>query len=101
PGVRGGEGDAAAAATKCFYGSGGIHVGDGSNAITLIVGQAGGDQLLPAVFHLTDFRHVSHGTAGVEIGQNNLLVGAAEHIGAFRHNMHAETPDVVAFGFGV
>ena len=61
-----------------------------------VVGQHRRDQLLPAIFYLSDFRHVSHGAAGIEIGKNGNLAGLAEDIGALRHEMHAAKDDVFA-----
>ena len=46
-------------------------------------------QRLPAVLHLADLRHVGHGAAGVQIGQDHLLPCRAENIGALRHEVHA------------
>ena len=56
------------------------------------------NELLPAIFHLGDFRHVGHGAAGVEIRQDRHLPGAAQDVGAFRHEMHAAEDDVFASG---
>ena len=54
---------------------------------------------VPAVFNLRDFSHIGHGTSGVQIGQDNLLPGAAEHVRALRHKVHAAENNVFSIGF--
>ena len=44
--------------------------------------------------------HISHRTAGVQVGQNNNLVLAAENVRAFSHEMNAAENDVARIGFG-
>ncbi len=56
------------------------------------------DQLFPAGFHLADLSHVSHGAAGIEVGQYYLLAGLRQNVSAFGHEMHATENDV--FGAG-
>ena len=46
-----------------------------------------------------DFRHVGHGAAGVEIGQDDLLAVAAEDVGAFGHEVDAAEDDVASLRF--
>ena len=57
-------------------------------------------QRLPAVFDLADLGHVCHGAAGVQVGQDNLLPRVAEHISAFRHEVHAAEDHVARIGAG-
>ncbi len=57
-------------------------------------------QSLPALLDLADLRHVGHGAAGVQIGEDHLLAVAREHVGALRHEMHAAEDDVLRIGFG-
>ena len=86
--------------TKSFDGSSGVHVSDGRDAFAGIIGQTGGNQLLPAIFYLRDFRHIGHGASGVEIRQNGDLSGAAEDVGTLRHEMHAAENDVFPIRHG-
>ena len=57
-------------------------------------------QSLPAFLDLADLRHVCHGAAGIQIGQDHLLSAAREHVGALRHEVHATKDDVLRIGFG-
>ena len=54
--------------------------------------------MFPAIFHLRDLGHVGHGAAGVEIGQDRHLAGAAENVGAFGHEVDAAKDNVLASG---
>ena len=54
-------------------------------------------QLFPARLELIGLGHVGHRAAGGEVGKNHLLMRRAEHVGAFRHEMHAAEDDVVGF----
>src|SRR5262249_13832236 len=67
----------------------GIHIGQRGDAMPFLVGQTHGDELFPAAFYLSDLSHISHGAAGIEIGQDYLLAGMGENVGAFRHEVHA------------
>ena len=75
-----------------------IHVGDGRDAVALVVGEPELHELLPGIFDLADLRHVGHGAAGVEIGKQHRLSGTRQDVGALRHEMHAAEDDVAAFG---
>ncbi len=51
-------------------------------------------QRLPALLDLVDVGHVGHGAAGVEVGEDDPLVGAGEHVGRLGHEVHAAEHDV-------
>src|SRR5215813_11792817 len=68
--------------------------------MAFLVGQAHGNQLVPAALYLTNLGHIGHGAAGIEIGQDHLLVGLSEDVGAFRHKVHAAKNDVLRLGAG-
>ena len=50
---------------------------------------------LPGLLHGVDVGHVGHGAAGVEVGEDDLLVGAGEDVGRLGHEVHAAEDDVV------
>ena len=50
---------------------------------------------LPGLLHLVDVGHVGHRAAGVEVGQDHLLVGSSEDVGGLGHEVHAAEDDVV------
>ena len=62
-----------------------------------VVGETEIDELLPGVFDLRNFRHIGHGAAGVQVGQNDGLARTRQDVGAFRHEMHTAEDDVAAF----
>ena len=55
---------------------------------------------LPAIFNLADLGHIRHGAASVQVRQDDLLILAAEDVGAFGHEMNAAEDDVFGAGFG-
>ena len=56
-------------------------------------------ELVPGLLHLVDVRHVRHGATGIEIGQQDLLVIARQHVGRLRHEVDAAEDD--EFGLGL
>ena len=96
--VGGGAHQPAALATEGFDGGAGIHVGQRSDAAALIAGHAHADQLFPAAFYLADLRHIGHGAAGIEIGQDDLLAIVGQNVRALSHEMDTAENDV--FGAG-
>jgi hypothetical protein len=53
---------------------------------------------LPRLFDLVDVGHVGHGAAGVEVGEDHVLVVGGEHVGRLGHEVHAAEHDVVGLG---
>ncbi len=66
-----------------------VHVGDRDHPVD--VGHPG--QGLPGLLHRVDVGHVGHRAAGVEIGQDHLLVGPGEDVGRLGHEVHAAEHD--------
>src|SRR6266567_2808662 len=93
-GVRTGTNRAALLAGEGLDRGGGIHVGDGNDLARIEERR----KLVPTGFHLADVGHIGHGTASVEVGQDDHLVRAAENVRAFRHEVHAAEDDVAALG---
>ena len=89
PGVGRGAHRPALAADEGLEGGRGVHVGDGQDALD--VGRGG--QLLPRHLHRVDVGHVGHGAAGVEVGEDDGLVVAGEHVGRFGHEVDAAEDD--------
>src|SRR5438067_4510257 len=94
--IRGGANQPAAFAYEGFNGRGGVHVCQRSNAAAVPPNHSESLQLLPAVFYLADFSHVSHRAPCIEVRQNHLLIRSREDICAFRHEMHAAKDDVTS-----
>ena len=67
-----------------------VHVGDRHDPVD--VGDAG--ERLPRLLDLVDVGHVGHRAAGVEVGEDHLLVVAGEHVGRLGHEVHAAEHDV-------
>src|SRR6185437_9229440 len=59
-------------------------------------GQTCSDQVLPAIFHLSDFSHVGHGAAGIKIGKYRDLARVREDVSTLGHEMHTAENDVFA-----
>src|SRR5229473_1038407 len=93
-GVGTGADRAALLAGEGFDGRSRIHVGNRDDLARVDDGR----EFAPAGFHLADGGHVGHGAAGVEVGQDNHLVLAAENVRAFGHEVHAAEDDVAALG---
>ena len=55
-------------------------------------------ELLPGLLDRVDVGHVGHRAAGVQVGQDDLLVVAGEHVGGLGHEVHAAEHDVVGLG---
>ena len=51
-------------------------------------------EAFPALLDLVDVGHVGHRAAGVEVGQDDPLVRAGEHVGRLGHEVHAAEDDV-------
>jgi len=71
-----------------------IHVGQRDEPVR----KAHALERLPAGFHLRDFSHVGHGAACIEVRQDDLLAGVAEHVRAFGHEVHAAENKVLGVG---
>ena len=67
--VGGGADGAAVAAHERLQGGRRVHVGDGEDVVPHDLGHD-----VPAVLDLVGVRHVRHRAAGVEVGQDDLLV---------------------------
>ena len=72
PGVGRGADRPAVAADEGLEGGRRVHVGDRHHGVD--VGHLG--ELLPGLLHRLEVGHVGHRAAGVEVGQDHLLVGA-------------------------
>jgi hypothetical protein len=77
------------AAHEGLQGSRGVHVGDGHDAGHVHYPP----ELFPGLLHLRNVSHVSHGAAGIEIGQHHLLMVARQHIGRLGHEVDAAEDD--------
>ena len=53
---------------------------------------------LPRLLDLVDVGHVGHRAAGVEVGEDHLLVVAGEDVGRLGHEVHAAEDDVLGLG---
>ena len=90
PGVGRGAAGAAVAADEGLHRRRGVDVGDGHDPLD--VDDAG--QGLPALLDLVDVGHVGHRTAGVQVGEDDPLVGAGEDVGRLGHEVDAAEHDV-------
>ncbi len=52
-------------------------------------------ELLPTHLELVGRSHVGHRAAGGKVGQDDLLVGAAEHVSTLRHEVDTTEDDVL------
>ena len=50
---------------------------------------------LPRLLDLVEVGHVGHRAAGVQVGEDHLLVVAGEDVGRLGHEVHAAEDDVV------
>ena len=89
-------------ATEGFDRRGGVDVGDGNNRLTAIAARTAiGEHLLdvgPALLELIGLSHVGHRATGGEIRKDHLLMIAAQHVRAFRHEVHAAEDDELGVG---
>src|ERR1035438_536547 len=95
-GIRRSTDQPAPLAAEGFDGGGGVHIRQRYD----LIGEAKAFERLPAGFHLGDFGHISHRAAGVKVGQNDLLAGAAEYVGALGHEVDAAENNVLGGSFG-
>ena len=91
PCVRRGAHRAAVLADERLQRGRGVHVGDRARPWSMSV-TAG--ERLPALLDLVDVGHVGHRAAGVEVGEDDPLVVAGEHVGRLGHEVHAAEHDV-------
>ena len=70
---------------------GGVHVGHRHGD----VGDAGLDQLVPALLDLVDRGHVGHRAAGREVGQHHGLGVGGQDVGRLGHEVHAAEDDAL------
>ena len=100
-GVRRRAHQPAAFATESLDGGSRVHISDGHDRIR---GEPARHERVPAVFHLADLRHIRHGAAGIEVGQDDLLrvreVGASQDVGALGHEVDAAEDQVPRLGGG-
>ena len=94
--VARGTHDAAVLAAKGLQVCGGIDIGDGGKQFVRIADDR--FQLAPATLHLGETRHVGHGAAGGEVGQDGNLLRLGEDVCHLRHEMHAAEDDVLGVG---
>ena len=52
----------------------------------------------PRFFDLVDVGHVGHRAAGVQVGEDHVLVRRGQDVGRLGHEVHAAKDDVVGFG---
>ena len=55
-------------------------------------------QLVPGLLDLVDVGHVGHGAAGVEVGEQHLLVVAGQDVGRLGHEVDAAEDDELGVG---
>ena len=55
-------------------------------------------EIAPAHLELIGLGHVGHRAAGGEVRQDHLLMRRAQHVGAFRHEVHAAEDDELGVG---
>ena len=84
------DGPAVAAHERLQCGRG-VHVGDRDDPLD--VGDSG--DRLPRLLDRVDVGHVGHRAAGVEVGEDHLLVVAGEDVGRFGHEVDAAEHDVL------
>ena len=89
-GVGGGAAGAAVAPDEGLDRRRGVHVGDGDDPLHVDDSGEG----VPALLDLLEVGHVGHGAAGVQVGQDDPLVGPGEHVGRLGHEVHAAEDDV-------
>ncbi len=94
PGVRRRAHHTAVAADEGLEGGRGVHVGDRHHPVDVGDGAEG----LPGLLHRVDVGHVGHGAAGVEVGEDDLLVGAGEDVGRLGHEVDAAEHHVLGLG---
>ncbi len=73
-----------------------VHVGDGDD----VVGDARLGQDVPALLDLVERRHVGHGAAGGEVGQQHGLRRPGEHVRALGHEVDAAEDDELGLRAG-
>jgi hypothetical protein len=87
-GVRRGAHHAAALAAERLDGRSGVDVGDRDDrAQTHLL------EIVPGELEVLGIGHIRHRTAGRQVRENDLLMVAAQHVGAFRHEMDAAEHD--------
>ncbi|MDZ7734136.1 MAG: hypothetical protein U5R31_14665 [Acidimicrobiia bacterium] len=74
---------------------GGVHVGDGHDLSNVRMTCSRASQ---ASSTSVEVGHVGHRAAGVEVGQDHLLVVACEEVGRLGHEVDAAEDDVVGLG---
>src|SRR5260370_11851315 len=93
-GVGAGADRPALLAGKGVDGRGRVHVSTGDD----LAGIDDGRKFAPAGFTLAYVGQVGHGATGVEVGQDNCLVLAAENVRALGHEVNAAEDDEAALG---
>ena len=88
--IRRGADGAAVAAHERLEGGRRIHVGDRDHAVD--VGDAA--DLLPRLLDRLDVGHVGHRAAGVQVGQEHLLMVGGQDVGRLGHEVDAAEDDV-------
>ncbi len=103
-GVRRCADNAAVTPAEGFEISGGIHVRDGNDASQLAaiwpgdgIKYARALKRGPAFFNFGNICHIGHRTARCRIRQNHGLLGAAEDVGAFGHEVNAAEDNIIGF----
>src|SRR5205807_8690572 len=95
-GIRGCADYALALPTKRFDRGRGVHVCNRRHAVPLVSRNARANQVLPAIFDLSNFRHVCHRASGVQVGKDRNLAASRDNISAFSHEMHTAKDKAVA-----
>ena len=94
--IRRGAYDAAMFAAEGLQIGRGIDIGDRGDVLVRV---EDGGQFAPGAFDLGQIRHVGHGTAGGQIGEDGNLFRAGHDVGHLGHEMHAAEDD--EFGIGL
>jgi len=76
---------------KSLQRSRGIHIGNRNRICAA--------DMLPGISHSINRGHVGHRTAGVQVGQEDTLTGAAQDAGGFGHKMHPTKDDILGLFF--
>ena len=95
-GVGGGADDAAVLAAEALQGGGAVHVGDRDDWLAAACVGGGAEHIVnfvPGGLDGVQVGHVGHRAAGGEVGEDDGLVGAGEHVGGFGHEVDAAEDD--------
>jgi hypothetical protein len=95
-GVRRGADGAPVAADERLQRGRGVHISDRHHGTH--VGHLG--QAVPRLLDRLEICHVGHGAAGVQVGQDHLLIGAGQDVGRLGHEVDAAEDHVLGLRLG-